>query len=84
MKYTALFFLSLVIASGFPGMDTLLNYIRHRQSITGTSEMIGDLPDGATTPVGRQVRECIAGVGSCENLEEKVRPLLPLFYIPWI
>ncbi|KAJ5356485.1 heme peroxidase [Penicillium concentricum] len=72
MKYTTMFFfLSLGIASGFPGMDTLLNDIRRRQSTTGTSEMIGDLTDGATTAVGRQVRECITGVGSCENQEEK-------------
>ncbi|KAJ5186846.1 heme peroxidase [Penicillium cf. viridicatum] len=33
--------------------------------------MIGDLTDGATTAVGRQVRECITGAGSCENQEGK-------------
>lgn len=81
MKYTTLFFISLVVVSGFPGMDILLNDIRRRQSISGTSEMIGDLTDGATTAVGRQVRECITGAGSCENQEEKVRPLLPLLCV---
>ncbi|KAJ5952443.1 heme peroxidase [Penicillium vulpinum] len=71
MKYTVLLFLSLGIASGFPGMDTLLNDIKRRQSTDERSEMIGDLTDGATTAVGRQVRECITNVGSCENQEEK-------------
>ncbi|CRL26061.1 Haem peroxidase [Penicillium camemberti] len=33
--------------------------------------MIGDLIDGATTAVGRQVRECITGAGSCENQDQK-------------
>lgn len=81
MKYTTLFFLSLVVVSGFPGMDILLNDIRRRQSTSGTSEMIGDLIDGATTAVGRQVRECITGAGSCENQDQKVRPLLILLYV---
>ncbi|KAJ5498812.1 heme peroxidase [Penicillium expansum] len=52
-------------------MDILLNDIGRRQSTSGTSEMIGDLIDGATTAVGRQVRECITGAGSCENQDEK-------------
>lgn len=81
MKYTTLFFLSIVVVSGFPGMDILLNDIRSRQSTTGTSEMIGDLIDGATTAVGRQVRECITGAGSCENQDQKVRPLLILLCV---
>lgn len=81
MKYTTLFFLSLGITSGFPGMDILLNDIGRRQSTSGTSEMIGDLIDGATTAVGRQVRECITGAGSCENQDEKVRLLSPLLCV---
>ncbi|KAL2837345.1 heme peroxidase [Aspergillus pseudoustus] len=53
-------------------MQDLFNEINIRQSSSETSQLIGDLIEGATTPVGRRVRDCITGGSStCENQERK-------------
>lgn len=65
-----IWFCSLALA--FPGMQDLFNEITSRQSSSGTSQLIGDLTDGATTTVGRRVRDCITEGSSCELQARKV------------
>jgi hypothetical protein len=43
-----------------------------RQAPNVTVEMIGDLRDGATTPVGNLIRNCLLGTGPCQDLSAKV------------
>jgi hypothetical protein len=76
MKLTI--YLTSVLAGtvlAFPGMKNLMRELAKRQT-TGTPEMIGDLNQGATTPVGNQVKNCLLGTGSCQDLTPKVQSAL--------
>ena len=61
-------------ALAFPGMSNLMAELAERQATTATPapEMIGDLIQGATTPVGNEVKNCLLGTISCQNLTPKV------------
>ena len=76
MKLTI--YLTSVLAGtvlAFPGMKNLMRELAKRQA-TGTPEMIGDLIQGATSPVGNQVKNCLLGTGSCQDLTPKVQSAL--------
>jgi hypothetical protein len=48
-----------------------------RQAANTTVEMIGDLKtEGATTPVGTTIQNCLLGTGSCQDLSTKVMQML--------
>lgn len=64
-------------AFAFPEMD-LVSQIFKRQPTYQSSEMIGGLVNGATTEVGRQVRDYISGIQSCKYAVEKVSISFPL------
>ncbi|KAH7169655.1 ligninase H2 precursor [Fusarium flagelliforme] len=53
-------------AYAFPGVDKLLHEFARRQDAPQSRQMIGDLVKGATTEVGRRVRDCLLGDESCE------------------
>ncbi|OGM43977.1 hypothetical protein ABOM_007987 [Aspergillus bombycis] len=53
-------------AFAFSGIHHLIHEIQTRQSTSETGQLIGDLIDGATSSVGRRVRDCITGEASCE------------------
>lgn len=58
----------------FPGMGDLMRKLAERQASGAPPvEMIGDLVQGATTPVGNQVKNCLLGSGPCQDLTPKVR-----------
>jgi hypothetical protein len=63
----------------YPGMKNImmeLDEIAKRQTAPNTTiEMIGDLINGATTPVGNLVKDCLEGTVSCEVVTPKVRIL---------
>jgi hypothetical protein len=60
----------------FPGMNNLMKELAKRQaSGVPAPEMIGDLVQGATTLVGNQVKNCLLGTGTCQDLTPKVYPL---------
>lgn len=56
----------------FPGFDKLLHELAGRPDDPQSRQMIGDLVDGATTEVGRRVRDCLDGGESCEATSLKV------------
>jgi hypothetical protein len=57
----------------FPGMNNLMRELAKRQAAGAPApEMIGDLVQGATTPVGNQVKSCLLGSGPCQDLTPKV------------
>jgi hypothetical protein len=59
---------------GGMGLRTLMQDLTKRQAANTTVEMIGDLKEGATTPVGEHIRDCLLGVaGTCQDLSAKVR-----------
>jgi hypothetical protein len=67
-------------ALAYPGMRNImmeLDEISKRQATppNTTIEMIGDLIQGATSPVGDAVKSCLLGTESCEVLTPKVRNL---------
>lgn len=62
-------------AYAFPGFDKLLHGLARRQNDLQSREMIGDLVDGATTEVGRRVRDCLVGHGPCIASTQKVNQL---------
>ena len=73
-------FLANVLAGtalAYPGMGDLMRELAERQATTPTPapEMIGDLIQGATTPVGNQVKNCLLGTGRCQDTTPKVRSL---------
>lgn len=48
-----------------------------RQAANTTVEMIGDLKtQGATTPVGTTIQNCLLGTGPCQDLSTKVKQIL--------
>lgn len=59
-------------AYAFPGFDKLLRELARRQDAPQSRQMIGDLVEGATTEVGRRVRDCLLGDESCEVTTQKV------------
>ncbi len=63
-------------ALAFPGINNLMRELAKRQAAGAPApEMIGDLIQGATTPVGNQVKDCLLGSGSCQDSTPKVKPL---------
>lgn len=59
------------------GMLKEMAPIARRQAANATVEMIGDLKtEGATTPVGTAIQNCLLGTGPCQDLSAKVMLLL--------
>jgi hypothetical protein len=59
----------------FTGMNNLMKELAKRQAAgTPAPEMVGDLVQGAATPVGNQVKNCLLGTGACQDLTPKVNP----------
>jgi hypothetical protein len=61
------------VAFAWPGMKGLMTELNRRQGPPGgkpnvTVTMIGDLVQGATTPVGHEVQDCLLGTISCQDL----------------
>lgn len=80
MRSITLFLIACVLIPpvfAFPEID-LVSLVFRRQPTYQSSEMIGDLVNGATTEVGRQVRDCISGIWSCDYPAEKVTISFPL------
>lgn len=73
MRWIVFLLFFSVISFAYSGMQSLSNEIKTRQSSSETSQLIGDLIDGATTTVGRRVRDCITEGSSCENQARKVQ-----------
>jgi len=71
-------------ALAFPGMSNLMRELAARQAAGAAPapEMIGDLVQGATTPVGNQVKNCLLGTGPCQDLTPKVPPFPKLSFPP--
>ena len=61
-------------AYGHPGMRKLMADLMKRQAPPNVPEpLIGDLAtQGATTPVGLAIENCINGNGPCQNQNVKV------------
>ncbi|RDW82843.1 peroxidase-2 [Coleophoma cylindrospora] len=61
-------------AVAYPGMGNLMAELSKRAAAAPadpTIEMIGDLVQGATTPVGKEVKDCLLGNQACQNLTPK-------------
>jgi hypothetical protein len=62
-------------ALAYPCMGNLMAELSKRQATSPpnvTIEMVGDLVQGATTPVGNQVKNCLLGSGPCQDLTPRV------------
>ncbi|RDW59926.1 peroxidase-3 [Coleophoma cylindrospora] len=72
MKYNLIYLTAAATAvSAFPGMKDLMADLGKRQADTATVELLGDLLDGATTPVGQEVKDCLLGNVACQDGSKK-------------
>jgi hypothetical protein len=62
-------------ALAYLGMGNLMAELAKKQATApanATVQMVGDLIQGATTPVGNEVKDYLIGTVSCQNLTPKV------------
>jgi len=72
---------SLELVSAYPGMGNMMSEVKHiaaktKRHLDGgdepPAEMIGDLINGATTPVGTLIQQCLLGQIDCYDDSPKV------------